>query len=366
MLRKVPDDPSLLRQWNDLVLRMKRPEVFYNYEWALAAQSAYENSSTPLLFFGYDGDKLAGVACLALESGDEKNVRFLSANTADYCDFVTAPQQRREFVEAVFAELRMMGTGRLVLANLPADSTTPPAVRIAARKDGFHLYVRPAYLCPQVKLGNAAQRQELKTTVTNKRQLRRCLRALEREGPVACTFLRSWSEVERVLPDFSNFHVARFKGTQHASFLSAPERRAFMRELAKRFCDSGAMVLTVLSVGDRPIAWSYGFQFQGVWFLYQTTFDIRCQENSPGYCLLGKILIEACDMPGLRVVDLGLGAESYKEWFANGSRQTLHATLTTSQLDHWGEIARFRMAAELKRFPRLEDTIRNVRARLRQ
>jgi len=258
-----------------------------------------------------------------------------------------------------------MGVGSLVLANLPADSATPAVLRAAAKKHGFHLYIRPAYLCPQVKLGTEVQRQELKTSVTRKRQLRRCLRALERDGPVTCTYLRSWTQVEPVLPDFARAHVARFQGTQHVSFLSAPERQVFMAELAKRFCDSGIMTLTVLMIGDRPIAWSYGFQFYGAWFLYQTTFDTRCEENSPGYCLLARILIEACEMNSLKLVDLGLGAESYKEWFANSSRQTLHATLTTSPLHHLREIARYRIATGLKRFPELEGAIRNVRSKLR-
>ncbi len=29
VLRKIPEEPSFLRQWDDLVLQMERPEVFY-------------------------------------------------------------------------------------------------------------------------------------------------------------------------------------------------------------------------------------------------------------------------------------------------------------------------------------------------
>ena len=366
LLSEVPEEASLQRQWNDLVLQMRRPEAFYNCEWALAVQSAYHSSRKPLVLLGYDGSDLVGIACLATEPGQERDVSFLTASTADYCEFVSLPQRQEEFVEAVVAELRQLGVGSLALANLPADSETTPALRAAAKKHGFHLYIRPGYLCPQVRLGSAVERQELKTTVMRKRQLRRCLRALEREGPVTCTYLRSWTQVEPVLPEFAHAHVARFQATEHTSFLSAPERRVFMEDLAKRLCDRGLMTLTVLMIGDQPVAWSYGFQFHGVWFLYQTTFDTRYQENSPGYCLLARILIEACDMKALQLVDLGLGAETYKEWFANNSRQTLYATLTTSPLDHWREMARYRMAAELKRFPKLEDTLRKMRSRLRQ
>ena len=363
LLRKIPEESSLRQGWNDLVLQMERPQVFYTFDWALAQQSAYQATQTALLFLGYDGDDLVGVACLSADL-NEQNVSFLTATTADYCEFLSHPQRRADFIEGVFSELRQLGVRNLALANLPADSATPVALRSAAKKCGFHLYIRPAYFCPQVEMGTAVQRQELKTTVTGKRQLKRCLKAMEREGRVTCIYLRSWADIQEVLPDFFDTHVARFRAKQSVSFLSAPERRFFLQELARRFSGTGIVTLTILTIGDRRVAWSYGFQFHEGWSLYQTTFDTRDEENSPGYCLLAKILIEACGMSTLNRVDLGLGAEAYKEWFANGTRQTLYATLTTSTLRHLRGMARYRIAIEVKRFPKLEAAIRKARSRL--
>jgi CelD/BcsL family acetyltransferase involved in cellulose biosynthesis len=363
LLRKIPEESALLHGWNDLVLQMEQPEVFYTGEWALAVQAAYSASVKPLLFFGYDGNDLVGVASLAADVG-EQNVSFLAATTADYCEFISHPRRRTEFIEAVFAELRQLRVVNLVLANLPADSATPLALRVAAKKYGFHVYIRPAYLCSQVALGSPAQRQELQTAVSRKRQLRRCMKALEHQGHVTFAYLRSWPEIQTALPNFIDAHLARFRAKQGMSFLSTPERQLFMQELAMRFTGIGAMTLGMLMIGDRPVAWSFGFRFYGTWFLYQTTFDIRCEENSPGYCLIARILIEACEMSALNLVDLGLGAEAYKEWFANGTRQTLQATLTTSPLHHLREVARYRLATGVKRFPKLENAIRHTRSRL--
>lgn len=125
------------------------------------------------------------------------------------------------------------------------------------------------------------------------------------------------------------------------------------------------MTLTILMIADRHVAWSYGFQFHEGWSLYQTSFDTRNEENSPRYCLLAKILIEAGGMSTLSRVDLGLGAEAYKEWFANGARETLYAPLTTSPTRHLREMARYRIATGLKRFPKLEAAIRKARSRLK-
>jgi CelD/BcsL family acetyltransferase involved in cellulose biosynthesis len=364
LLRDIPEESSLRRQWNDLVVQMERPEVFYTCEWALAVQSAYHASQKTLLLLGYDGDALIGVAALCTDHSGQ-NVSFLTGTTADYCEFLSHPDQRVRFVESVFAELKRMQVQSLVFANLPADSVTPAALHSAAEKYGFHLHLRPAYFCLQVELGCGQQRQELKAMLMAKRQLKRCMKAMEREGPVRFDYLRAWEEIQPALPNFVDAHVARFQAKHGASFLYASERRFFMEDLARRFSETGNMILSILKIGDRPVAWSYGFQFHGGWFLYQTTFDIRCEENSPGYCLLARILIEACDNSTLRLADLGLGAEAYKEWFANDTRQTLYASLTTSSLRYVRQVARYRVATEIMRFPKLEAAIRSARARLR-
>jgi CelD/BcsL family acetyltransferase involved in cellulose biosynthesis len=357
--REIPEDPKLHRQWNDLALRMERPEVFYTYEWALAVQSAYQESIKPLLFLGYEGDYLAGVASLATDlAGD--NVSFLAASTGDYCEFLTQPQQRAEFVAAVFVELGKTKAGFVALANLPEDSATPAALGAAAGEHGFHVYMRPAYLCAQVELGSGEQRRELKTTLAVKKKLRRYLRSMEREGPVTFVHLQSYSEIQAALPEFADAHVARFQATQRVSSLRTPERRFFLEELTRRFSGTGVVTLSMLMIGNQPVAWNYGFQFHGSWFWYQPTFDSRHEENSPGYCLLLRIVIEACDMDEMIVVDLGLGAEGYKERFGNGTRQTLYVTATKSWRRHLREIARYCVASALKSSPKVESVVRRL------
>ena len=64
----------------------------------------------------------------------------------------------------------------------------------------------------------------------------------------------------------------------------------------------------------------------------------------------------------MRVVDLGLGAEGYKERFANGSRSTLHATLTKSLGRHTREIVRYHAVQAVKSAPKVESAVRAVLA----
>ena len=227
-------------------------------------------------------------------------------------------------------------------------------------KHGFHLHVRPAYLCAQVELGSTEQRQELKTALVGKKKLRRFLRAMEREGPVTFAHLQSHAQIQATLPKFADAHVARFQATQRTSSLSTPERRFFLEELARRFAGTGVVTLSMLMIADRPVAWNYGFQFRGSWFWYQPTFDSQWEEHSPGHCLLSRIVIEACDRDEMKVVDLGLGAEGYKERFGNSTRQTLYVSATKSWRRHLREMVRYRVASVLKSSPRIESTVRRL------
>jgi CelD/BcsL family acetyltransferase involved in cellulose biosynthesis len=360
--REIPEDQNLWRQWNSLALRMERPEVFYTYEWALAVQTAYHASLKPLLFLGYEGDDLVGVAPLALDAA-QQNISLLAGTTADYCDFLSSPQMRDEFIGAVFGELRKMGANFLALANLPEDSATPAAICAGARRNNFHFYVRRAYLCAQVDIGYGAQRQQLKAALTGKKRLRRYLREMEREGPVTFIDLKSYELIKAALPGFADAHVARFKATHRVSSLSTRERLVFLEELARRFSETGVVTLSLLMIAERPVAWNYGFQFHGSWFWYQPTFDGAQEQNSPGYCLLSRIVTEACDMQEMKVVDLGLGAEGYKERFGNSTRQTLYVTVTKSWRRHLREVARFRAASLVKRWPKVESVVRRMRGR---
>jgi CelD/BcsL family acetyltransferase involved in cellulose biosynthesis len=364
LLTEIPEEPELHRQWNDLALQTERPEVFYTCEWALAVQRAYRAFLRPLLFLGYEGDQLVGVASLA-DNVVERSVGFLAATTGDYCEFLTEPQRRAEFVEAIFAELGRTKANSIALTNLPENSATPPALLAAARQHGFYLHTRPAYLCAQVEMGSDERRRELKAALLGKKKLRRYLRAMEREGPVSVSHLQSQAEIERAMPAFTDAHVARFEATQRTSSLSTPERRLFLEELTRRFSGRRIVTLSILTIGNRPVAWNFGFQFHKSWFWYQPTFDSRQEENSPGHCLLSRIVMQACDMDEITTVDLGLGAEGYKERFGNSTRQTLYLAATKSWRRHVQEIVKYRVANWVKQSPKIDSAVRRIRSGFR-
>lgn len=367
LLREIPEDENLRQQWNALVGRVDQPQVFYTYEWSLAVQRAYYASLRTLLFLAYDErDALCGVTALAVDVGASR-VSFLCATTGDYCDFLSLPEHKLAFVQAVLAELRKQRIDDLTLTNLPADSSTVAALRDASNQTGYRYFARTAYVCAQVSLGKLERRPGEKTPVMpGKKMLRRSLNAMGREAPVRLDHARSWKEVSPVLAEFMQAHVARFLATGRISNMVQRERRQFLEELAKLLSESGWLVLTRMVSGEKSLAWNYGFHFDGVWFWYQPTFDSDLEKYSPGFCLLAKLIEVSADDSSVTTVDLGLGAEEYKERFANQTRETLYVTLRSSLARHGREILRFRAAEIIKSSPGLEEAIRAAGMRVRE
>jgi CelD/BcsL family acetyltransferase involved in cellulose biosynthesis len=366
ILEAIPDDAGLRGAWNELALKVDRPQVFYTFEWSMAVQLAYRATLQPLVFLSFDdADSLRGVVALATHA-DASQASFLCANTGDYCDFLSLPDEKRAFVATVISELRKRGIRNLNLTNLPADSTTVAALRRASADYGYHSFARTAYECAQVLLSKLERRPGENTPVLpGKKNLRRALSAMGKESPVRLDHARSWDVVDAILPEFVLAHVARFLATARISNLARRERQVFLKELARLLSESGWIVLTRLMSGDNALAWNYGFQFHDTWFWYQPTFDNNWERHSPGFCLLAKVIEEASDNRALSVVDLGLGAEEYKDRFANSSHKTLYVTLRISMAQHLKEILRYRTAAIIKSFPILEAGIRRTLARLR-
>jgi len=353
----IPEDSELRRAWNELALRMDRPEVFYTYEWAVAVQRSYSGTQKPLLFLAYEGESLVGVVTLVWQRPGS-SLAFLTANTGDYCDFISEPGKRREFVGAVLSELSQRNIGNIVLTNLPADSSSVAAISDAVSRGQFYLHSRSAYLCARVVPGSAEERSTLKQAVASKKRLRRNMRELEKQGRVYVRHDTQWDQIAPILQSFIRAHIARFLTTGRISNLIRAERRAFLSELARELSQSGWVTVSRLLVGEIPAAWNYGFQFAGSWFWYQPTVNSSFEELSPGYCLLAKIVQLACDSPDIDVVDLGLGAEDYKDRFATANRQTLYLVLHKSFFDHLRAVARDGAASVAKASPRIESWIR--------
>lgn len=355
--RTIPQDERLRQRWNELVGLQEFPQVFYTHEWASSVASAYSCSLIPLLILGYEANQLVGVASLATDSRKNR-ASFLAAATADYCDILSVSSHRERFVKSVFAAIRSENVGSLTLANLPEESLTTLALKAAAPSSGFHNFLRPAYRSAQVRLGSKAERETLSRSISSRKALRYALNSLGKQGEVSFRHHFDRESFEAMFPAYVQAHIARFSANGQVSNLASPERREFLVRLATLLLPQGWLRFSCMLVGERPIAWNYGFHFAGSWFYYQPTFESDVRQFSPGTCLLSRIIEDACEDSETEVVDLGIGAEGYKERFANAQCSTIHVEVSSSIMQRSRAALRYYAASSIKSVPAVEAGVR--------
>ncbi len=372
VLTEIPQDAESVAAWNDLVLRMERPEVFFTCQWALAVSKAFHQSFRPLLFLMYDSDKLAGVAALARIDDAPGRAFFLASNTADYCDVVSAPERRRSVLVALLHEAKKMGIRDLELANIPADSATLSELAGAARACNFQMASRAAYNCWLVELGDEQQRESFLAAVKHTGK-RHALKKLAAHGRVTVAHLDSTECVRASTETMISAQVTRFLASGRISPFVHEERREFLRCLSAFLGEAGWLKVSELAVNGRAIAWNFGFRFQQSWFWYLPTFQLEYEGYSPGFCLLRLLLEDACRDSSVERMDLGLGDEPYKERFSNGRQQTRIVQLSASSYQHAIDVGnnmknRFAMAhpAARERLSSTREVLRRVERRLQQ
>ncbi len=355
IIREIPDDEGVRASWNGLVRQMEQPEIFYTYEWARAVQSAYAQTLPPLLVCGYQGNELAGVVALTQHT-DGRSVSFLTRTTGDYCDFVSRPELRSEFVRATLGALRRIGICNIWLANLPALSATSRCLPKLLGQAGFYYFSHDAYRCARVDTVEPVPTEAGSQELQRKQNIRRKMKKLE---PLVLKHLAP-DGVQEFLPQFALQHVSRFLAHGQLSNLIQPERRAFLRDLAYELGRTGWLKFTQLESAGVPVASNYGFQFEGHWFWYQPTFDWNYAKQLPGLCLLTKIVEEANRDSTVTLVDLGLGEEEYKTRMATGHWQTRQVTASRSILSCAYRGAVYLLAKTVKRSARAERLARKV------
>jgi CelD/BcsL family acetyltransferase involved in cellulose biosynthesis len=362
VLKEIPQDPDLSEAWNSLVLAMDNPEVFFTYQWALAASRGFQGSLSPLLFLVYDSDQLAGVAALAINPKAPRAAFFLTSSSADYCDIVSTPGNRGAVLVALLEEIRKLGLSDLVLANVPSNSATLKELPGIAGSSHFYIASRTSYDCGIVQLGGEEQRETVLRAVTGKGRERRALKKLETMGAVNVIHLTEPEQIGTSLESIISAQISRFLASNRVSPLVGPERRAFLLQLSDLLSHSGWLKISQLEIDGRPVAWNYGFRFGGSWFWYLPTFQMEYEHVSPGSCLLRLLVEEGARDTSVKMLDLGLGDEAYKDRFANNMRQTRYVHLSRGLNRHVVSVGRQMLSRAAARFPQFGDKIREARA----
>ena len=210
-------------------------------------------ATRPLIFAAYRDQTLVGV--VALE--ENRDVTFLTAPTADYCDFVSSPNDRREFVELVIGELARQKLGSMKLSNIPAASSS--GTRIKAAQCLCPVFEACLSTAAQILLESPEQRTEAIAVARNSPKNHRAV------VKIWCVFCfehyTNWEAFSGEFPSFVKAHIARFVSQAQPAASQILICRRFVEELGKLLSKQGSLRAVCCALGTSPLRGISGWSF---------------------------------------------------------------------------------------------------------
>ena len=253
-----------------------------------------------------DGRRAIGVAPLVWADG----VLDLLGGTDlfDYRDFIVEQGREEGFCAALLAHLSRREWHTLRLESVRESSPTLRALSSAAESVGMSVEIEPEDVAPVAVLPPTWDEYVSGLSKKDRHELRRKIRRLDGAGEVTRSVCASPEQAPSMMADFLRLH--RASSPDKAEFMTA-EREAFFMDAAGEAARRGRLRLETVALDGRPVASCLGFDYAGVFLLYNSGYAPEHSRLSVG--IVSKALaIRGAIESGDRVFDFLRGSEDYK------------------------------------------------------
>ncbi len=234
------------------------------------------------------------------------------------------------------------------LNNIPAASPTVDLVTGICAAANHVLVVEDHFLCPTFIIDG---HEEAARQVFNKPSLRRRENYFRRHGRLLCRDMTRFADVDPYIDRFFDQHVRRWADSGTPSLFTDLRNRVFYRQLASDIDDAGWLLFSVVEHNDHPVAFHYGFDYNGVVMWYKPSFDIAYARQSPGLVLLRHVLGYAIDKQRTEF-DFGVGDEEFKKRFTNRKRKTTRIRIYRNRVRFAVDVSKRNLVRGINRFLR--------------
>ncbi len=280
-----------------------------------------------------DGGRLVGLAPLCAGGSSPGYLEWVGGkDLCDSLDFLIWKGMEGPVLDALDMALRRATRreGGLVLCSIPEDSSTLAEVN-PMLQEGWDVEVDLEESSPWVGLPGGWEAFLNSLPGKARHELRRKLGKIQRELAPEFVVLERAEEWEGAMECFFRLH--RLSQVQKAEFMT-PERKRFFLEMGRVFFQEGSLRVTWLEVKGEPIASALSFVYGETWGLYNSGYDPRYRDFSPGIVLVAHTIQRAMD-EGLKSYDFLRGRERYK-YDLGGRDRDLYCLRLTPRSDGEG------------------------------
>lgn len=200
----------------------------------------------------------------------------------------------------------LRGWTRCVLPALPPDTPlrlAPVAAEIADQTE-------PDEVSPALTAEEGAD-PWLCIPARKRRDIRRILRLLERQGRLLTWELADRETIDDALRVFSDLHAERWRERNQPGVLADPRVREHLHRACRMLHDDGVLRLHLLRIDGRPAAALLAFSEDGRLQCYLTGWSSSFARYSPISLVLARA-IRLASAEGARTIDFLRGKEPYK------------------------------------------------------
>jgi CelD/BcsL family acetyltransferase involved in cellulose biosynthesis len=330
------DDLDITKDaWNRLASDNETNTIFQTYDWFQCWWSIFgqEHSLFFIIVYADDGS-LLGFAPLAIENSRHRKhaLIFAGDGNADYLDFVT-PLNKSEVLFQIFLVIKnnQHRWRRIMLRNIPGNSTTTGLINSFSRCNMVYSIVESTTVCPTLIINN---REDGAQHIANKYSTKRPYNYFRKLGRLSHQILDNSNAINTHLEPFFQQHILRWQDTGTPSLFLDDNNKTFYRTLANKLVDNSELLFSVVKLNEKPLAYHYGFDYNGVITWYKPAFDIEHAKHSPG-TLMARYLINYCLDNKKTELDFTIGDEPFKKRFTNMRRFNINLRIFTNKSNYY-------------------------------
>lgn len=171
------------------------------------------------------------------------------------------------------------------------------------------------------------------------------LNILRRKGIPGYQTTMDMTEIKRYFDRFCELHVAEWQSRGKTSQLANPETRNFYCYLFDEMAAYQTLRLGMLTVDDKPVAFSIGAKWNNRIDSWVTCFDLDYARAGPGKLLRGH-LIQNSIAEGVSEFDLGRGLQPHKMEYTHDLRETVIMSIHRSPIHAFATKLKARTATQ--------------------
>lgn len=342
---------SLRSSWEDLEKLDRKASIFQTFAWQKAWLDTFDPNAQLAVFTAWKAGLLVGIAPLLFRHANihgrkELVLQWIGTENlaADYGSMLLHPDHPEAKTSLCRAILDEPAWTLLLLFQVPEAVSLEEDLRAQST---LPVFSRTTSEAPARRLDDEKENEK----IFRKKSMKRAYNYFQREGELHFSRMSNLDEAKAHSEPFFRQHRERWGDTPSPSLFHDQEQCAFYKRLIEELLPQGKLHFSVVTYNEAPIAYHFGFEWQGVLTWYKPSFDPALAKRSPGEVLL-RFLFEDAIHSKLRELDFTIGEEKFKYRYANTIRRNQEIRIYRRPLSQL--LWRMRTAARRvkKRFPR--------------